>query len=74
MVGASGFEPEASCAQGSSRKSILLVRLALFYVMVHGFGPHLAVHGPKLVPSFYLRSGRRQAGVDEASASSRRSR
>jgi len=63
MVGASGFEPEASCAQGSCKKSILLVRLALFYVMVHGFGPNLAVFGPKLDPSFSLRSGRRQAGA-----------
>src|SRR5580692_2169839 len=52
MVEASGFEPEASCAQGSCRKSILLVRLALFYVMVHGFGPNLAVVGPKLDPTF----------------------
>ena len=59
MVGARGFEPRASCAQGSCKKSILLVRLALFYVMVHGFGPNLAVLGPKLVPSFSLRSGRR---------------
>jgi len=63
MVGASGFEPEASCAQGSCKKSILLVRLALFYVMLHGFGPNLAVFGPKLDPSFALRSGRRQAGA-----------
>jgi len=54
LVGASGFEPEASCAQGSCRKSILLVRLALFYVMVHGFGPNLAVVGPKLDPSFFF--------------------
>jgi hypothetical protein len=52
LVGASGFEPEASCAQGSCKKSILLVRLALFCVMVHGFGPNLAVVGPKLDPSF----------------------
>jgi hypothetical protein len=64
VVGASGFEPETSCAQGSCKKSILLVRLALFYVMVHGFGPNLAVVGPKLDPSFSLRSGRRQAGAD----------
>jgi len=59
MVGARGFEPRASCAQGSCKKSILLVRLALFYVMVHGFGPNLAVVGPKLDPSFPLGSGRR---------------
>jgi len=44
MVGARGFELRASCAQGSCKKSILLVRLALFYVMVHGFGSNLAVH------------------------------
>src|SRR5208282_5342839 len=37
------------------KKSILLVLLALFYVMVHGFGPNLAVVGPKSVPSFSLR-------------------
>jgi hypothetical protein len=37
VVGARGFEPRTSCAQGSCRKSISLVRLALFYVMVHGF-------------------------------------
>ena len=52
LVGAWGFELQASCAQGSCKKSILLVRLALFYVMVHGFGPNLAVLGPKLDPSF----------------------
>jgi hypothetical protein len=51
LVGAPGFEPGASCAQGSCKKSILLVRLALFYVMVHGFGPNSAVVGPKLDPS-----------------------
>jgi hypothetical protein len=51
VVGAPGFEPGASCAQGSRKKSILLVRLALFGVMVHGFGPNLAVVGPKLDPS-----------------------
>ena len=66
MVGASGFEPEASCAQGSCKKSILLVRLALFFVMVHGFGPNLAVLGPKLDPSFSLQLGRRQAGAGYA--------
>ena len=59
LVGARGFEPRASCAQGSCRKSILLVRLALFCVMVHGFGPNLAVVGPKLDPSFFSQLGRR---------------
>ncbi len=52
LVGAWRFELQTSCAQGSCKKSILLVRLALFYVMVHGFGPNLAIVGPKLVPSF----------------------
>jgi len=52
LVGAPRFELGTSCAQGSFKKSILLVRLALFYVMVHGFGPNLAVFGPKLDPSF----------------------
>ena len=52
MVGARGFEPRTSCAQGSCKKSILLVRPALFCVMVHGFGPNLAAFGPKLDPSF----------------------
>ena len=66
LVGAPGFELRASCAQGSCKKSILLVRLALFYVMVHGFGPNLAVVGPKLDPTFSLRSGRRQAGAHYA--------
>ena len=51
--GPRGFELQTSCAQGSCRKSILLVRLALFYVMVHGFGPNLAAFGPKLDPSFW---------------------
>src|SRR5271168_3593193 len=54
LVGASGFEPETSCAQGSCKKSILLVRLALFRVMVLGSGPSLEAIGPKLDPSFGL--------------------
>jgi hypothetical protein len=41
-----------SCFEGSCKKSISLVRLALFYVMVYGFGPNLAVVGLKLDPSF----------------------
>ena len=49
----------ASYLQGSCKKSILLVRLALFYVMVHGFGPNLAVVGPKLDPTFFEQVGRR---------------
>jgi len=51
LVGAWRFELQTSCAQGSCKKSILLVRLALFYVMVRGFGPNSAVVGPKLDPS-----------------------
>jgi hypothetical protein len=69
LVGASGFEPETSCAQGRRRKSILLVRLALFYVMVHGFGPNLTVLGPKLDPSFFEQVGRRQAGAAQETQS-----
>jgi len=51
-VGTTGLEPApaASAVTGSCNKSILLVRLALFCVMVHGFGPNLAVVGPKLDP------------------------
>jgi hypothetical protein len=63
MVGAWRFELQTSCAQCSCKKSISLVRLALFYVMVYGFGPNLAVVGLKLDPSFSLRSRRRQAGA-----------
>jgi hypothetical protein len=51
LVGERGFEPRTSCGQGSCKKSILLVRLALFYVMVHGFGANLALFGPRLDPS-----------------------
>jgi hypothetical protein len=40
--------------QGRRKKSILLVRLALFCVMVHGFGPNLAVVGPKLNPTCFF--------------------
>ena len=67
MVGASGFEPEASCAQGSCKKCILLVRLALFYVMVHGFGPNSAVVGPELDPTFFTQVGRRGLGSGSVS-------
>jgi hypothetical protein len=57
LAGATGLEPAASCVTGSCEKSILLVRLGLFYVMVHGFGPNLAVVGPKLDPSFFFANG-----------------
>src|SRR5713101_685076 len=53
MVGARGFEPRTSCAQGSCKKSILLVRLALFCVIVYGFGPNWAAFGPKLDPTVW---------------------
>jgi hypothetical protein len=53
VVGAWRFELQTSCVQRSCKESILLVRLALFCVMVHGFGPDLAVFGPKLDPSFW---------------------
>ena len=56
VVGAWRFELQTSCAQGSCKKSILLVRLALFYVMVYGFGPNLAVVGPKLDPNCEVAS------------------
>jgi len=39
----------ASYLQGSCKKSILLVRLALFRVMVLDFGPSLAAIGPKFL-------------------------
>ncbi len=58
MVGARGFEPRTSCAQGSSRKYILLVRLALFCVLNPGFGPYSAPIGPKLDPSSPFLAGR----------------
>ncbi len=54
MVGAPGFEPGASGAQPSDRNAILLVRLALFYVTVLGFGPNSSAFGPKLAPFIFL--------------------
>ena len=45
-----GFEPATPCLQSSEIKSMLLARLALFCVSVHGFGPSLAAIGPKLDP------------------------
>ena len=52
LVGVWRFELQTSCAQGRVRNTILLVRLALFCVTVHGFGPTLASFGPKLDSSF----------------------
>ena len=74
LVGARGFEPRTSCAQGSCKKSILLVRLALFCVVVHGFGPNSAVVGPKLDLTFFSQLGRRQAGAASATYTSATSR
>src|SRR5215469_13416991 len=48
LVGAPRFELGTSCAQGSCKISISLVRLALFCVMVLVFGPNLSAPGPKL--------------------------
>ncbi|MGI0134542.1 MAG: hypothetical protein ACREBW_06265, partial [Candidatus Micrarchaeaceae archaeon] len=39
-------------AQGNCKKSISLVRLALFCVMVCGLGPNLAALGPKWTQVF----------------------
>ena len=61
VVGACGFEPQTSCAQGSCKKSILLVRLALFCVMVHGFGPNLAVGWTQVGPKFWDQADSRHA-------------
>ena len=47
-----GLEPAASCLEGNRRKSILLVRLVLFCVLVLGFSPLLAAIGPKLDLTF----------------------
>jgi hypothetical protein len=52
VVGAPGFEPGTSCAQGSCKKSISLVRQALFCVVVLGFGPSLSAFGPKWTQVF----------------------
>ena len=48
-----GIEPATPCLQSSEIKSMLLARLALFYVSVHGFGPNLAAIGPNLDPNLW---------------------
>src|SRR5882762_7281687 len=48
MVDVTGLEPATPCLQSDATKSILLVRLALFCVLVRGLGPSLAAIGPKL--------------------------
>ncbi len=52
MAGPTRLELATSCVTGSIRNTILLARLALFCVMMHGLGWDLAVNGPKLDPSF----------------------
>jgi len=53
MAGPTRLELATSCVTGSCKKSILLVRLALFGVLLHGFGPNSAAIGPKLDLSFW---------------------
>jgi hypothetical protein len=53
LVGAWRFELQTSCAQGNNRNTILLTRLALFCVVVPGFGPNLALVGPMLDLTFF---------------------
>ena len=52
-----GIEPATPCLQSSEIKSMLLARLALFYVSVHGFGPNLAAIGPNLDPNCWGKIG-----------------
>jgi hypothetical protein len=52
LVDVRGFEPLTPCLQSDETKSILLVRLVLFRVLVRGLAPILAAIGPKLDPSF----------------------
>jgi hypothetical protein len=49
MVDVAGIEPATPCLQSDATKSILLVRLALFCVLVRGFGPSLAAIGTEKV-------------------------
>src|SRR5262249_19901998 len=57
-----GHEEGTRCAAGNCKKSISLVRLALFCVLVPGFGPNLSAFGPKWTQVF-SQLGRRQAGA-----------
>jgi hypothetical protein len=52
LVDVAGIEPATPCLQRREIKSISLVRLALFCVVVPSFGPSSAAIGPKLDPSF----------------------
>jgi hypothetical protein len=45
-----GIEPVTPCLQSSEIKSMLLARLALFYVLYHRFLWFKAGFGPKLDP------------------------
>ena len=56
LVDVAGIEPATPCLQRRERKSISLVRLVLFCVVVPGFGRNLAAFGPKLDPNFCLIS------------------
>jgi hypothetical protein len=51
LVDVAGIEPATPCLQRQERKSISLVRLVLFCVVVSGFGADLSHNGPKLDPS-----------------------
>jgi hypothetical protein len=57
LVDVRGFEPLTPCLQSVTTKSILLVRLALFCVLVPDFAANLAATGPKLDPSTAAERG-----------------
>jgi hypothetical protein len=65
--------PKVSCwsrsvrAQGSCNKSILMVRPALFYVMLHRCGPNLAVFGPRPAKIGHLARSKRLANPHKLS-------
>jgi len=77
VVGAPGFEPGTSCAQGNCKNSISLVRLALFCVMALGFGPNLSTFGPKWTQVFSQTrqtAGRRDLTDNAAASTSKKQR
>jgi hypothetical protein len=51
LVGERGFEPPTPWSRSNHRNTILLIRLAWFCVLDHGFNWFSAVTGPKLDPS-----------------------
>jgi hypothetical protein len=57
LAGPTRLELATSCVTGSIRITILLARLALFCVIVHGLGRYLGVKGPKLDPNFRRNQG-----------------